>query len=347
MVERTYTKELRMLADNYWIFSRGKASQINRRRAVERGDDYVDEQTFEAYLRWEQRWEDFKQLAVEDMKPLLDLHPLWPFLESIAGIAEGIGGTLIGWWGDLDRYPLPSKFIRHSGYGLFKYYCDEETHRVLMPVRGYKWKTTYDEKGNKVKEKVWVQPVQPEGSYIAVRRDRPIAGWVLPYNKKLKSRLYQTVTQFMKNHGQVKHHVYIDTIYKEYKEKYEARPLRGPSACPFGEVHRGKGGKIIKCSVKGHIENATRRQVVVKFLHHVWEYWRLAEGKVIRGPYAEEQLGHIMRYPLRNYTDIPIPAEPRPWDERDERAAMPERFKDEDAQAAAEGEGVDDGTVAG
>jgi len=336
-----------MLADTYWVFTGGVAKQKNRIDAVKRGDDWVDEETWEAYQVWLNRLKSYKDLVVEDMKPVLAYHPCWPFLQSIAGIAEGIGGTLLGWWGDLERYPLPSKFIRHSGYGLFDYYCDEETHQVLMPVKGWRWRTVFDDKGNKVKEKYWCQPPQPEGSYIAVRRDRPIAGWVLPYNKKLKSRLYQTVTQFSKNRGQVGHHIYMDTVYDEYKGIYQARPLKGPSKCPFDEVHRGKGGKIIKCSLKGHIENATRRQVAVKFMHHVWEYWRLAEGKVIRGPYAQDKLGHMMRYPLKNFTNIPIPAEPRPWDERDERAAMPERFKDEDSQDNAEGESVNDGTEAG
>jgi len=316
----TVNKHLRMLADNYLAATKSLTSQKLRIDAVKRGVDEVDEVTWISYLLWEERLTGHKDLLVGEMGGILDYHPCWPFLQSISGIAEAVGGTLLGLWGDIEKYPLISKFTRASGWGLGPYYISEETGQVVSPVAGWKWV-----RKNGKKERVWVEPEQPEDTFIDHRVDKPIRGWLLPFNKVLKSRLWHAFTQFLRADGKAKadgrpRHPHV-AIYYEYKDIYAARPLKGPSLCPIHSVPHLKGGKVVKCQTGKHIDNAARRKAITIFLQHVWEYWRLAKGLPIRATYVEEKLGYVMRYPIRNFTNIPIPAETRPWSKEDEEAA--------------------------
>lgn len=61
--------------------------------------------------------------------------------------------------------------------------------------------------------------------------------------------------------------------YDLKKAEYLARPLRGPSACPFGQTHRTWQGDIRPCSPK-HAHFAAMRYCIKVLLRDVWRAWR-------------------------------------------------------------------------
>jgi hypothetical protein len=60
--------------------------------------------------------------------------------------------------------------------------------------------------------------------------------------------------------------------YDRKKAEYLARPRRGPSACPFEQVHRTTKGAVVLCGLK-HADNAARRYAVKALLRDMWEAW--------------------------------------------------------------------------
>lgn len=303
---KSVIKRLRQRADIYYGLTKDMTRQINKIRAVERGDDDADEETITGYKLWKDRFTDWRAIVTEEMAELLEHHAVWPFLESVPGVGVAFAGTLLGMWGNFDRYPLLSGFIRHSGYGLGEYYVSDKTNQVVVPVKGWKFKVqVIGDKRQKVR--VRVELPQPPGTHKEFRIDKPVGGWLLSYNKELKSRLHQTLTSMFLAAAKMPQNTHLyRMIYDEYKEKYSARPLRGPSQCPFGQTHY-KERQVIKCSVGKHTDNAARRKALVIFLHHVWEYGRRVEGLPIRDAYVIEVLGHARRYPLDKCCSIPVP----------------------------------------
>lgn len=118
-------------------------------------------------------------------------------------------------------------------------------------------------------------------------RERPAKGEKLHYNLRLKTALHLAGEAFLRAGSPYRQ------FYDSKKAEYQARPLMGPSQCPFDQVHKG-GGKIIKCSNngKGHIHNAAMRKMIKVFLQHLWQKWREAEGLPTREIYVKEKLGH-------------------------------------------------------
>lgn len=72
------------------------------------------------------------------------------------------------------------------------------------------------------------------------------------------------------------------TAYDSKKAEYLLRERTGPSACPFGQEHKDKSGKVIACG-DAHAHNAAMRKAVKDLLKDLWVEWhRRSPGELVR-----------------------------------------------------------------
>lgn len=64
--------------------------------------------------------------------------------------------------------------------------------------------------------------------------------------------------------------------YDRKKLEYLARPHRGPSACPFGQVHVDRNGRSYACG-RAQADAAAQRYAVKLLLGDLWRAWHLCE----------------------------------------------------------------------
>ena len=114
-----------------------------------------------------------------------------------------------------------------------------------------------------------------------VRGDKATKGYLLPYNKKLKTKLLGVLADcFIKNNSQ----------YKVYYDNYKTR-LSNSEAFVNGTNRKWKD------EPKAHIDRASRRYMVKIFLQDLYGVWRILEGLEVREPYQKEYLGHTTTMP--------------------------------------------------
>ena len=114
-----------------------------------------------------------------------------------------------------------------------------------------------------------------------VRGDRPTKGYILPYNKKFKTKLLGVLADcFIKCNSQ----------YKVYYDNYKTR-LSNSEAFVNGTEKKWKEES------KAHIDRASRRYMIKMFLQDLYGVWRSLEGLEVREPYQKEYLGHTTTMP--------------------------------------------------
>lgn len=97
------------------------------------------------------------------------------------------------------------------------------------------------------------------------KRERPVKGEKLHYNKRLKTTLYLVASSFLRCNSPYR------AIYDDARDYYQAnRPDW----------------------TKGHQHRAALRKMIKVFLAHLWERWRIVEGLPTRRLYVHEKLGH-------------------------------------------------------
>lgn len=113
-----------------------------------------------------------------------------------------------------------------------------------------------------------------------VRGDRMTAGFMRPYNAKLRAVLLGIMgTQFVMSQND-----YAMEFYYPYKErlKHSTRHVGDNSEnkrwCDVPDAHRDK---------------AAKRYMVKNFLKDLYVAWRECEGLTVRAPYSEEYLGKV------------------------------------------------------
>ena len=109
-----------------------------------------------------------------------------------------------------------------------------------------------------------------------VRGDKATKGYLLPYNKKLKTKLLGVLADcFIKSNSQ----------YKVYYDNYKTR-LSNSEAFVNGTNRKWKD------EPKAHIDRASRRYMVKIFLQDSYGVWRSLDGLEVREPYQKEYLGN-------------------------------------------------------
>lgn len=104
---------LRMLADDYQQVQKVRISLGNRIDACMRE---VDEEGMTLAL-WRDRYGALlgvEESIVEEMRPEIELHPAWPFLERVRGISHCLASQLVGLIGDIEDFNTISKLWRFS-----------------------------------------------------------------------------------------------------------------------------------------------------------------------------------------------------------------------------------------
>jgi hypothetical protein len=61
-------------------------------------------------------------------------------------------------------------------------------------------------------------------------------------------------------------------LYDQKKAEYLARERVGSSECPFGQEHKDRNGKVVKCGL-AHADTAARRYAVKRYLRDLWAEW--------------------------------------------------------------------------
>lgn len=109
------------------------------------------------------------------------------------------------------------------------------------------------------------------------KRDRPIKGQKLSYNKTLKIAVRLLVLSFLKSHSP-----YADLYAVEKQRRLN---MTNPETGKF--------------YTKNHSHNIAIGKVAKIFLSHLWATWRTLEGLETKYPYVFEKLGHDVNHYLR------------------------------------------------
>lgn len=204
--------------------------------------------------------------------------PIWDKLLSIRGIADHTAAKLIALFDDVGKFDTISKFWRFAGYGLYEYWVNENG-TVMAPKDG---------KREADGEHAVAEP--KEGWTLKRMIDRPVSGWMRPYDARLKSECYLVSSQFVSQRTPV-----YRELYEEYKARQRAEhpriickrcgtkflPSEGPGCPGCGQTNARYQLKF--CDA--HLDMRARRYVSKIFLGDFWLEWREIEGLPVSDPY--------------------------------------------------------------
>lgn len=210
------------------------------------------------------------------LKRVLKRFPVWcDWLSNVKGIGEVSAGWLLGEF-DITQATTVSKMWQYAGMnpGLVR-------GKKRVPKKDYK-----PEMGKIISETPNIKT--GANDYIVetdtlIRGDRATEGFLLPYNKNLKTHLIGVLAA-----GFIKHkNSYAVEFYYPYKQRLENEE----SIIHNEGKARQDDGKKWKDVSKGHRDNAAKRYMIKMFLKDFYVAWRTIEGLTVREPYDEEYLG--------------------------------------------------------
>jgi len=242
------------------------------------------------YGEWLKEFEKIEKTLQRHVELGSKRHPLWyEWLCNVRGVGKSTLAQLMGEivtvnmiWNQKNKEQKPegiaafntvSALWRYAGIGLGKYWQNEKGD-IVAPKKGHKMVGKEGEK-----ERVLFEPEPKEGWELVEVRDRPLEGWCLPYNKRLKTVCLEFV-----GGGIIRANGKYRAIYDEQKAYYEMDRPDWPQ-------------------MRRHY--AARRKMVKVFMSHFWEQWRVFEGLPTRLPYVIEKLGHTHIYDWREFVERP------------------------------------------
>lgn len=213
--------------------------------------------------------------AVEKMlRQALKRFPIYrEWLSGVKGVGEIAAGWILGEF-DISIADTVSKLWQYAGLNPGQVQGQKRVPaEKYKPEMGERTKIIRDEKGQDV-------------AYIIlsgqlVRGDRATEGFVLPYNKRLRTALVGVLAPgFVKCQSS-----YALNYYYPYKARLEQEVS---TVASIGNRDEGKPWNEVS---KGHRDNAAKRYMIKMFLKDLYVAWRTIEGLPVRVPYAEEYLG--------------------------------------------------------
>lgn len=190
------------------------------------------------------------------------LVPVWPWITGVKGLGAGSqAAKILALIDDISRFDTIAKLWRYAGYGLYEYY--EKDGRIQAPIKGKQSQGKGEER-----RIVEVMPDPQDDWALSTGRDRGVVGYVLPYNKTLKSTLYVAADGFVKQQTPY----FIDVYYAEKKRQRELHPekVKVNGRIDFSDAH---------------INNRGMRKMIKEFLKCLWLEWRTAEGLPVTEKY--------------------------------------------------------------
>lgn len=283
---------LRPLVDELQNKMKDRIRWGNRIAAATSGNDNVSASYLRYYEYLFSRAQEDEEKIREIIRYEVSQFEIFDYMEKIKGLGSNISAYLISMI-DITIPKTPSALWRYSGYGVSWYYQDGEG-KIVAPQQGYQFKKVdprlsipeeyrdfvegevkaYGLEYKEVKVKVQVIP-QPRPEWVLVQvRDRPVTGWLLPYNKRLKTHLYNLGRSFLKSNSPYR------VIYDLAKEQY---------------LQRGLTQKVNNEKMtwnKAHADMAAQRKMLKVFLCHFWLTWRIIENLPVTNLYVHDRLGH-------------------------------------------------------
>ena len=167
------------------------------------------------------------------------------FLKGVRGVGPVMAGVMLSEI-DLEKATTASKIWQYSGLN-------------SGMVKGRK----------KVNDQIIVTDTM-------IRGDKPTAGYQIPYNKFLKSKMMGVLAEsFIKSRSP----------YADYYYSMKQRLENSSKPC--------RGDKAWKDESKGHRDMAAKRYMVKMFLLDYYREGRKILGLPVRPSYQEEYLGHV------------------------------------------------------
>jgi len=256
---------LRALVDTRQQIQKARVQFGSRVFALEKGSDADSLTGQQLMLRgWRDTFLALEQALDNDIADIVEEEPIYPSLSAVKGIAQGLAAKLVAMI-DIERAETASALWQYAGYGQSRYWIGADGSPVAMK-EGWRW---MKKKGTEEKERTWVVADPEPGWTLEWRTDRPLAGWCLPYNKRLKTTCYLVASSFLKCGSPYRN------IYDEARQYYAA--------------NRPDWSKL-------HQHRAAMRKCIKIFLCHLWLRWRMIEGLPISEPYVHNILGHAKLY---------------------------------------------------
>lgn len=231
------------------------------------------------------------------LKEILKRFPIWnEWLSKVDAIAHSSGGYILGEF-DIYEATTVSKMWQYAGLnpGLVRGMKRVKVKDYKESMGEIKTKIL-DEKG-KVKEYIIL-------TNTLVKGDRPTPGFVLPYNKNLRTfligilaenfikftRLGSSCKKLKGEHApdcSCERSPYYLNFYLPYKArlKQEASPVKS-----MGTKDDGKPWQEVSAN---HHHFAAKRYMIKMFLLDLYIQWRTIENLPVRKPYAEEYLDKV------------------------------------------------------
>lgn len=227
--------------------------------AVERGADQMNPEQLAAIQRWEERFAQLEAEADEEIKGFVREEPIVQAMIQVKGVGLMLAAKAVCMI-DIRRADTVSALWRYSGYGMGQYWADA-TGKIVAPIHGFQWKKN----GKGEKELIEVTPTPEPDWTLIEHRDIPVEGWVLSYNKRLKTTCFLIGSSFLRSGSPYR------KVYDDARIYYEAnRPDW----------------------IKGRQHNAAMRKMIKVWLSHLWEVWRKLEGLPTRELYVNDRLNH-------------------------------------------------------
>lgn len=191
----------------------------------------------------------------------------------------------------LRRFPIYNHFLRHHVKGIGTVVCAHiiafiniEKADTVSKIWQYAGLNPGMVKGTKmgrfIDEDTKEEYTMPEKVDTMVRGDKPTSGFVLPYNKELKTALLGLGAPGMV----MKTEPTYTKVYYDTKNRLEN------SSKTF--TNRKTGEQIAwKDTTPGHRDNAAKRKMIKVFLQDLYVVWRTLENLSVRVPYEQEKLG--------------------------------------------------------
>jgi len=271
--QRAKKKELRVLVDLRTALQKQRIALGNRIKAIDDGRDDAPPQTVALFTAWQKEILKLERATEKDVAPRAKEFPILAHLDAIRGIDVMLAAKLISLI-DITRCPHVSSLWKRAGYGLGFYYVkdddDEDARmRVMAPAKGYQWK---GKRPNRQMVHVITDP--KPGWRKKEISDRPVKGWCLPFDRKLKTACYQIADEFILHNS-------------PYKRIYESRRAHAETTNPDW--------------IPAHRKADAMRVMIKVFLEHLWVTWRKMEGLPTGAPYVHDKLGHDTYFPPEAY----------------------------------------------
>jgi len=210
------------------------------------------------------------------LRKTLKLFPVYnEFLKDVKGVGEVLAGWLIS---EIDIYKATavSKIWQYAGLNPSlvkgKKRIDKKSYKPEMGTIVSEMENTRSSSID-----VIIQTMDQ------IKGDRPTEGYILPYNKNLRTRLMGILADsFIKSKSS-----YAIEFYYPYKARLEKE---SNVIEDFGRARKDSGKKWSEVS-KGHRDMAAKRYMIKMFLRDLYVAWREIEGLPVRPPYEQEYLG--------------------------------------------------------